>query len=121
MRMAGGKVMMDRNAPPGLLDTAQSGYDDTKALIEKWHGRGRQVYAISPRFAITSTPEQLEAAGALVREHPDCLVQTHLSENHAEIAFTRELYPDALDYTGMLCEVWPARAEKPVRPLHPSV
>ena len=99
MRMAGGKVMMDRNAPPGLLDTAQSGYDDTNALIEKWHGRGRQVYAISPRFAITSTPEQLEAAGALVREHPDCLVQTHLSENHAEIAFTRELYPDALDYT----------------------
>jgi guanine deaminase len=99
MRMAGGKVMMDRNAPPGLLDTAQSGYDDTKALIEKWHGRGRQVYTISPRFAITSTPGQLEASGALAREHPDCLVQTHLSENHAEIAYACELYPDALDYT----------------------
>jgi guanine deaminase len=99
MRNAGGKVMMDRNAPPGLLDTAQSGYDDTKALIEKWHRRGRQVYAISPRFAVTSTPEQLEAAGALAREYPNCMVQTHLSENHAEIALVRELYPDSLDYT----------------------
>lgn len=99
MRNAAGKVMMDRNAPPGLLDTAQSGYDDTKALIEKWHGRSRQIYAISPRFAITSTPEQLEAAGTLAREHPDCLVQTHLSENHAEIAYACELYPSALDYT----------------------
>jgi guanine deaminase len=99
MRNAAGKVMMDRNAPPGLLDTAQSGYEDTKALIKKWHGRGRQVYAISPRFAITSTPEQLEASGTLAREYPDCLVQTHLSENHAEIAYACELYPGALDYT----------------------
>ncbi|MGL4490988.1 MAG: guanine deaminase [Rhizobiaceae bacterium] len=99
MRNAAGKVMMDRNAPPGLLDTAQSGYDDTKALIEKWHGRGRQVYAISPRFAITSTPAQLEASGQLLREHPDCLMQTHLSENKEEIAFTMELYPEAKDYT----------------------
>jgi guanine deaminase len=99
MRNAGGKVMMDRNAPPGLLDTAQSAYDDSSALIKRWHGRGRQIYAISPRFAVTSTPEQLEAAGALAREHPDCLVQTHLSENHAEIALVRELYPDTLDYT----------------------
>lgn len=99
MRNAAGKVMMDRNAPQGLLDTAQSGYDDTKALIAKWHGRGRQVYAISPRFAITSTPGQMEASGALAREHPECLVQTHLSENHAEIAYACELYPEAKDYT----------------------
>ena len=83
MRMIGGKVMMDRNAPPALLDTPQAGYDDTKALIAKWHGRGRQLYAISPRFAVTSTPEQLEMSGALVAEHPDCYMQTHLSENHA--------------------------------------
>ena len=83
--MAGGKVMMDRNAPAALTDTAESGYAESKALIAKWHGRGRQLYAISPRFAITSTPEQLEAAGALSREHPDCLVQTHISENLAEI------------------------------------
>jgi guanine deaminase len=94
-----GKVMMDRNAPDGVLDTPQSGYDDTKALIGEWHGKGRQLYAITPRFAITSSPEQMEMAGALVREFPDLHMQTHLSENHAEIAFTQELYPAAKDYT----------------------
>lgn len=94
-----GKVMMDRNAPDGLRDTRQSGYDDTKALIAEWHGKGRQHYAITPRFAITSTPEQMEMAGALAREHPDLHIQTHLSENHAEIAFTQELYPWSKDYT----------------------
>jgi guanine deaminase len=91
--------MMDRNAPDGLRDTPQSGYDDTKALISAWHGKGRALYAVTPRFAITSTPEQLEMAGALVAEHPDCHMQTHLSENHAEIAFTQELYPWSKDYT----------------------
>ncbi len=98
MRMIGGKVMMDRNAPDGLLDDPQSGYDDSKALIERWHGRDRLLYAISPRFAITSTPEQLEAAGALVAENPSCYMQTHLSENLAEIDYTAELYPQARDY-----------------------
>lgn len=101
MRMIGGKVMMDRNAPEGLTDTAQQGYDETKALIERWHGKGRASYAISPRFAITSTPAQLEAAGALVREHPEAYVQTHLSENRDEIDFTLSLYPDAPDYIGI--------------------
>ncbi|PRD44246.1 guanine deaminase [Phyllobacterium phragmitis] len=101
MRVVGGKVMMDRNAPPALCDTPQSGYDDTKALIARWQGKGRLHYAITPRFAITSTPEQMEMAGALVREHPDCYVQTHLSENHEEIALTHSLYPDAPDYTGI--------------------
>ncbi|MER9593380.1 MULTISPECIES: guanine deaminase [unclassified Mesorhizobium] len=94
-----GKVMMDRNAPEGVLDTPQSGYDDSKALIEEWHGKGRQHYAITPRFAITSSPEQLEMAGTLCREYPDLHMQTHLSENHAEIAFTQKLYPQARDYT----------------------
>jgi len=94
-----GKVMMDRNAPEELRDTPQSGYDDTRALIAEWHGKGRQLYAITPRFAITSTPEQMEMAGALMREFPDLHMQTHLSENHAEIAFTRELYPWSRDYT----------------------
>jgi guanine deaminase len=92
-------VMMDRNAPEGLRDTPQSGYDDSKALITEWHGKGRQLYAITPRFAITSTPEQMEMAGALMREFPDVHMQTHLSENHAEIAFTKELYPWSKDYT----------------------
>ena len=70
MLVIAGKVMMDRNAPAGLTDTPQSGYDDSKALISAWHGKGRQLYAVTPRFAITSSPEQMEMAGALVREHP---------------------------------------------------
>lgn len=99
MLVIAGKVMMDRNAPDGLRDTAQSGYDDTKALIAEWHRKGRLHYAVTPRFAITSTPEQMEMAGALMREHPDLHMQTHLSENKAEIAFTQELYPASTDYT----------------------
>ncbi|MCF1743618.1 guanine deaminase [Paradevosia shaoguanensis] len=101
MLMVGGKVMMDRNAPEALLDTAQTGYDDAKALIARWQGKGRAHYAISPRFAITSTPAQLEASRALVAEFPECYVQTHLSENDAEIAYSMELYPEAKDYLGI--------------------
>ncbi len=99
MRMIGGKVMMDRNAPSALLDTPQRGYDESKALIDKWHGKGRLSYAISPRFAITSTEAQLEVSGTLVKENPTCYLQTHISENLAEIAFVRELFPNAKDYT----------------------
>ncbi|WP_372572058.1 guanine deaminase [Ruegeria jejuensis] len=98
LRMLGGKVMMDRNAPAGLLDTPQTGYDDSKELIATWHSKGRSSYVITPRFAITSTPEQMEMAQALVQEHSDCHVQTHLSENRDEIAYTLELYPQARDY-----------------------
>ncbi|WP_114010051.1 guanine deaminase [Cohaesibacter intestini] len=101
MRVIGGKVLMDRNAPDAVCDTPQSGYDDTKALIADWHGKGRALYAITPRFAITSTPEQLEATSALVKEYPDCYIQTHLDENHAEIELTTQLYPDAPDYLGI--------------------
>lgn len=99
MRLITGKVMMDRNAPKALTDTAQSGYDDTRALIDQWHGQGRLEVAITPRFALTSTDAQMEAAGALAREHPDCLIQTHLSENEAEIEAVEALFPDADDYT----------------------
>lgn len=98
MAMVAGKVMMDRNAIPAVHDTAQSSYDDSRALIAAWHGKGRQRYAITPRFAITSTPEQLAAARALAAEHPDCHIQTHLSENLDEIAYTLSLYPQARDY-----------------------
>ncbi len=101
IRALGGKVLMDRNAPDGLLDTPKSTYDDTKALIEKWHGKGRALYAISPRFAITSTPEQLEMVQALVAENPTCYMQTHLSENHDEIAYTMSLYSEHPDYLGI--------------------
>jgi len=99
MCVIGGKVMMDRNAPEGLRDTPQSGYDDTKALIGEWHGKDRLHYAITPRFAITSTPQQMEMAGALAGAFPELHVQTHLSENRAEIELTRELYPWCADYT----------------------
>ncbi len=97
-RMITGKTCMDRNAPEGLRDTAQSAYDDSKALLEKWHGVDRLSYAITPRFSPTSTPEQLEAMGALWAENPDCLMQTHLSEQTDEIAWVRSLYPSARDY-----------------------
>lgn len=99
MRMIAGKVMMDRNAPQGLLDTPQMGYDETRAVIREWHGKGRNHVAITPRFAITSTPEQMDVAKSLVHEFPDLHLQTHLSENRDEIAFTCELYPEAKDYT----------------------
>ena len=101
MRMIAGKVLMDRNAPDGLLDTPKSAYDDTLALATKWHNRGRALYAITPRFAITSTPEQMEAAQALVKALPDCYVQTHLGETPEEIAFATSLFPNAPDYTGI--------------------
>jgi guanine deaminase len=101
MCVAGGKMMMDRNAPDALLDTPERGYEESKALIARWHGKGRALYAVSPRFAITSTPAQLEAAGALWREHPDTLMQTHLSENRKEIAWACGLYPEAPDYLGI--------------------
>ncbi len=101
MLMIGGKVMMDRHAPEALCDTAQSGYDDTKMLLERWHGKGRGLYAISPRFAITSSPAQLEASRALVAEYNQAYVQTHLSENDAEIRYSMELYPQSADYTGI--------------------
>lgn len=98
LRLAAGKVLMDRNAPDGLRDSARSGYDDSLALIRKWHGRGRLLYAITPRFAGTSSAEQLAAAGALWREHPDCLMQTHIAETEAEVAWIRELFPDRGNY-----------------------
>jgi len=97
--MIGGKVMMDRNAPQGLLDTPQLGYDETRAVIEQWHGKGRNHVAITPRFAITSTPEQMAMTQKLAEEFPYLHIQTHLSENHDEIRYTCELYPDAIDYT----------------------
>lgn len=98
LRVLGGKTCMDRNAPDSLRDTAQSAYDDSKALLNRWHGQDRLSYVITPRFAPTSTPEQLEALGSLWAEHPDLLMQTHISEQHEEIAWVADLFPDARDY-----------------------
>ena len=101
MRMVAGKVMMDRNAPEGLLDTPQRGYDESKALLEKWDGVGRLHYAITPRFALTSTHAQMEMTQDLVREFSDAYVQTHVNESLGEIEFVRELFPNLPDYVGV--------------------
>ena len=98
MRVLAGKTCMDRNAPDDLRDNARSAYDDSRALLARWHGRGRASYVITPRFAPTSTPGQLSALGALWAEYPDCLMQTHLSEQTDEVAWVRALFPEARDY-----------------------
>ena len=93
-----GKVLMDRNGPPELLDTPETSYIDSKRLIEQWHGRGRLRYAISPRFAPTSTPDQLAAACQLLQEYPDVHLQTHLSEDKEEINWVKSLFPSSKNY-----------------------
>jgi len=98
LRMIAGKVMMDRNAPDYLVDTAESSYVESKALIERWHGKGRLHYAVTPRFAPTSTPEQLTLAGQLLTEYPDLYMQTHISENLKEIEWVKELFPERKGY-----------------------
>lgn len=98
MRILGGKVLMDRNAPAGISDTAETGYMESRALIRAWHGKGRLGYAVTPRFALTSSERQLELAGRLLVEHPGVRLHTHLSENVEEIAAVRRTFPDCADY-----------------------
>ncbi len=97
-RMIAGKVLMDRNAPEALTDTTESGIADSAALIARWHGKGRQLYAITPRFAPSCSEEQLEAAGRLWQQNPGTYVQTHLCENRAEIAWVAALFPERSSY-----------------------
>lgn len=99
LRIITGKTMMDRNAPEYLLDNSKDAYDESKKLIEKWHGKNRLAYAITPRFAPTSTEAQLEVASSLYKEYPSCYLQTHLAENKNEIKWVLELFPWAKDYT----------------------
>ena len=98
LRMIAGKVMMDRNAPSNLLDTAESSYRDSKTLIEKWHGKGRLQYAVTPRFSVTSSHEQLKKAGQLREEYPNIYLQTHLSESKDELIMVRKLFPECKNY-----------------------
>ena len=98
LRLISGKVLMDRNAPAPLKDTAESAYTDSRALIERWQGRGRLGYAITPRFALTSSPAQLEAAGRLGREYPETWIHTHLAENRREIEEVAAAFPSAASY-----------------------
>ena len=97
-RMIAGKVLMNRNAPDGLLDK-DDGYRANRELLERWHGQDRLLYAVTPRFAITSTDDQLAAAGRLVSEFPDVYVHSHIAEHPDEITATLELFPQASDYT----------------------
>jgi guanine deaminase len=96
-----GNALMDRNAPPGLLAPAGTAIADSRDLIRRWHGTGRQRYAVTPRFAVTSTDEQLAAAGALLREFPTVLMQTHLAENRGEIDTVKRLFPNDASYTAV--------------------
>jgi guanine deaminase len=103
-----GKTMMDRNAPEYLLDRSpEQSYTESRSLLEKWHGRGLLRYAITPRFAPTSTPEQLAVAGRLKKEFPDAWVHSHISENRNEVRWVQELFPEAeyadvYDHYGLL-------------------
>jgi guanine deaminase len=110
MRMIAGKVMMDRNCPEPLREDTRRSYEDSEALIERWHGKGRLSYAVTPRFAATSTETQLELAGRLLDEHPSVYLQTHIAETQEEIRWIAELYPwsrsylDVYDHYGLVRE-----------------
>ena len=96
--MIAGKILMDRNVPETVSDTAETGYEESRALIDRWHGKGRNLYAVTPRFAPTSTPAQLESCAALMRETPDVYLQSHVSENLDEVKWVAELFPEARSY-----------------------
>lgn len=98
MRLIAGKVMMDRNAPEYLTETPEESYQHTRELIERWHQRGRLSYALTPRFAPTSSPELLDKVRELREEFPDVWMHTHLSENQQEIAWVKALFPERAGY-----------------------
>lgn len=98
MRLIAGKVLMDRNCPANLRDTPETAYTDSKALIERWHGQDRLEYAITPRFAPTSSEQQLQRAGQLAAEHPDTFIHTHVAENTKEVEWVAELFPQCRSY-----------------------
>ena len=98
MRLITGKVLMDTHSPDGLSDDVQAGYRDSRELIERWHGQGRLGYAITPRYALSSSLAQLDSAGRLAEAFPDTWIQTHLAENVDEVAAVRQRFPDARNY-----------------------
>jgi guanine deaminase len=98
LRMVAGKILMDRNCPEFLCDTAEGGVRQSEELINTWHKHGRQLYAITPRFAPTSTEAQLQLSGELARAYPDTFLQTHVAENTDEVAWVKSLFPDSRSY-----------------------
>ena len=101
LRMIGGKVMQDRNSPDGVRDETEQSLIDTETLIQRWHGKGRLGYAITPRFAPTSSEAQLRGAGALAAKYPDTWIHSHVAENRDEVKWVRELYPKSRSYLGV--------------------
>jgi guanine deaminase len=101
LRIMTGKVCMDRNAPDYLLDTPEQAYEQSLELLEEWHGVDRLEYALTPRFAPTSSSRQLELLGRIAEDHPEIPIQTHLSENPSECEWVGELFPDESDYTAV--------------------
>jgi guanine deaminase len=110
LRLVAGKALMDRNVPESVRDTAEGGYEESRALIAKWHGRGRLGYAVTPRFAPTSTERQLELCGRLLADHPGVFLQSHVAENRGEVQWVAELFPwsrsylDVYDHYGLVRE-----------------
>ena len=118
--MIAGNSVMNRNGPPGLLAPAGTAIADSRDLIRRWHGKGRQRYAVTPRFAITSTDEQLAELGALLAEFPTVLMQTHLAENHNEIATVKRLFPNDPSYTAVYARFGLLGPRSSDGALHPS-
>jgi guanine deaminase len=98
LRLITGKVLQDRHSPDGVRDETEQSLIDTESLIQQWHGKGRLGYAITPRFAPTSTDAQLRGAGELAAKYPDVWIQSHVAENKDEIAWARELFPTSRSY-----------------------
>lgn len=98
MRLITGKCLQDRHSPDGVRDATEQSLMDTEALIQKWHGRGRLGYAITPRFAPSCSPAQLRGAGELAARYPDVWIQSHVAENKDEVRWARELFPQSRSY-----------------------
>ena len=98
VRLIAGKCLMDQHCPDALRDTAEGGVQESADLAARWHGRGRLSYAITPRFAVTSTPKQLALAGELAKTRPELYIQSHVAENVDEVRWVKELYPEARSY-----------------------
>ena len=104
MRLITGKVLQDRHSPDGVRDDTEQSLIDTETLIQRWHGVDRLGYAITPRFAPTSTPEQLRGAGELAARYPSVWVQSHVAENVDEVRWVAELFPQARSYLGVYAD-----------------
>ena len=104
VRLITGKVLQDRHSPDGVRDDTEQSLIDTETLIQRWHGVDRLGYAITPRFAPTSTPEQLRGAGELAARYPSVWVQSHVAENRDEVQWVAELFPHARSYLSVYAD-----------------